>query len=504
MYLTATLKLRTNNHDRARLRRAIGRWHHAYALAMAAAECRQKDLLGCLTQWSSKDGRVTRLVVDGKALHAIVLQLVPASTGLHSSTRMSMIVSVEEVLKSWLGLYAAWVNGGRKSPKPGFPTTPPGTATAAKEAWAEALEASAQVVSRTEEDAWRAQVTRASKGRTLPLAFGAATSGVTGQAHMGLLRRDDGRVFALLTLFGAGDGLGEPVRRARNRGDRGEVRNLRADEWEAFAPTDRAKASIMCPVEMGARTRRMFFDNGLHRQPGRPRPVPKSGDLVERDGEFYLHIAFDMGEVPQHPQEAKVLAIRRGVSTLAAGVLVDERGNVLERRTFSDGGLARTITAIAENRAKRQAKGKLTTGDRRAAAITEETLHLVAHQIVRWAATEKPARIVLLADPQSRRPQRFLAWKHWDELHRVLARCCEAAGVVSPEERKIYGSWSICTSCGAVPDATAPRAEPCSGCGAERDPEWHLVTLLALDTLQPVGTGRMPLGKFIQGLRTAG
>ena len=231
MYLAGVVKLRVGNHDRARLKTALSRWHHYFDASMAAARSRQGELLKCLTLWTPKlkEGQVapgkSRLVIDGKKIHALVLEVVPVMPTLHSSCRMSMVVMIEDQLKSWLGLYAEWVNGGRKTPKPGFPEVAPATPAAGLADWARALKWSfsepEEWYSLRKEDLWRAEVLRAAKGALLPLYFGSTASGVVSQAHCGILKRDDGRWFALLTVFPGGDALGEPVVRAANRLNRG-------------------------------------------------------------------------------------------------------------------------------------------------------------------------------------------------------------------------------------------------------------------------------------------
>lgn len=496
MYLTATYKLRANLHDRRLLDAALRRWHAHYAEALDRAgsdQAARARVRACLVQWTSKDGERTRWVVERRALHALVLHCTPAIPHLHSSARMSMVVAVEEQLKSYLGLYAEWMNGGRRGPKPQFPTTAPGAVRQAQQRWEAVLAASTQVTTLEEEDAWRAEVTRAARLKRLPMSFGACTSGVTSQAHCGLLRRQDGRYFALLTLFPQGDPLGAPVQRASNREARGPVSNIRGET--EFRPT-RARASIMCPLEIDRRQERLYLERG----------TPKSAELVYRDGEYYLHVATEIAEQAPAAGTGATLAIRRGITTLASAVVVDSAGRELERVTFSDKGLAKTITSIRANRAKRQQEGKLTRGDRRAARITEETLYLLAHDILRLAQRHAVSRIALLADPKARKPQRFLAWKHWSALHEILTRCAVAAGMPEPKERKIYGAGLTCLACGWAPGAPVrhldAERDQCPGCRERRDPEWHLALLLAHSEQRLAAGDERPLGEWIRERRT--
>lgn len=534
MHLAAVYTIRANPHDRRRLNTALRRWHHAYAHSLDRARARQWELLRCLTVWTSKeerrvaeagiwlkgmgldvvrDGEViratwdgvgvefsaprprpSRLVIDGKAVHAFALARVQeqaaAGTWLHSSATMSLVVALEEQLKSWLGLYAAWANGGRKGPKPAFPTAPPGSPQGARRRWEAALP-NPPLDSLEAEGLWRAEVTRAAKGRLLPMYFGAATSGVGSQAHMGLLRRDDQRFFALLTLFPQGDPLGEPVQRARNRRDRGEVRSLRAaPDDRPFAPTPRARASVMVPLEFGHGHETLFHH----------RAVPKSAELVREGNVYRLHVAWEFPVPQRQPLTGAVLALRRGVGALVTGVVLSEKGRELARVRIDGRDLARTLTALYALRAVRQAKGKVLARDRRAARIAEHHLWSAGHQIVDLAR-RFGAEVALLKSPLREREKPWLRYRHFRKLADVLAFLLPEAGLPAPRERPIYGSPRLCPGCGHNPKADpppppaaetpateAPALAPacCPRCGRERS-EYDASILLAVDTIRLAG-----------------
>lgn len=507
MYLTCDLKLRANNHDRALLRRALSRWHQAFSTAMERAQARDGELLHCLAMWRSKDGQRQKLVTDSKRLHGLTLECCRGiATHLHSSASMSLIVAVEEQLSSYLGQYTRWVAEGRKAGlKPRFPTVPPGSNRLALARWEQALSASNSLMTEGAEAIWRSEVTRAQRGRHLPMYFGAATSGgETGQAHCGLLRRADGRYFALLTLWGQGDPAGESVQRAGNRAARGEVRNLRAAV--PFAPTDRARASIMLPVERGsgpgARTKRwerLFMERG----------TPKSAELIEKEGEFYLHVAFDYAPPSPRPLTGAVLAVRRGIGTLLVAVVLDSGGRTLAETAIDGKDLRRTIHAILQQRQVRQEKGRSTKGDRRAAAVAEHTIKSAARQIADLAC-QHGAEIVLLDAPGRARPTPLLAYRHFTRLAESLASQAAFCGLPEPRVRPIYGSRRTCPACGCVPEIKGKENEPqaanklslaCPGCGRTARPETDAARLLALDTLRLRLRGDMPkLAEYIRQL----
>lgn len=496
MHLTAILKLRANDHDQRLLRIALSRWSAGLSEGLDRARSRQRALLRCIAMWRSADGSRERLVLEKKRLHSIVLECVQGiTTHLHSTARMSLIAALEEQLGSWLGQYVEWLNHGRSTPKPQFPTLPPPTARAAEERYVMALQASRDVTTLLDEKRWRAEVQRTARGRLSPQYFGAATSGEKpgAMAHCGLLRRDDGRYYALLTLWPLGDPLGEPVRRAHNRAHAGTVRNVRAEA--SFAPTERARVSIMVPLEMGHGHEHLFFG----------RATPKSAELVRRSDDYYVHVAFEFPEHPPRPGSGNILAVRRGITTLLAVVVVDPRGRRLDCKRIDGRDLARLITEIRRVRALKQQKGHLLAGDRRASRTTEHHLYSAGHQIIDLAC-RYGAEIVLLQDPGARKSLRFLAYRHLHRLADILTQLSAEAGLPTPQERKIYGSWSICARCGWTPgDAVRQEqvdAGQCPGCATQRDPEYHLAHLLALDTLRyRLPENQRPrLGEFIRSL----
>src|SRR5207248_1810762 len=190
----AVFRLRANDHDRRLLRLAMARWSQAMTHAVDRARSRQRDLLRCIGARGASEER-QRLGVDRKRLRQVARECVRGgNTHLHSSAAASLIVTVEEMLASWLGLYVDWMASDRKTPKPSFPTLPPLTDRAHEERHRLALAMFAATTDLAEENRWRAEVMRAARGRRLPFAFGAATAGGEhGFAHCGIVRREDGR-----------------------------------------------------------------------------------------------------------------------------------------------------------------------------------------------------------------------------------------------------------------------------------------------------------------------
>jgi hypothetical protein len=250
----------------------------------------------------------------------------------------------------------------------------------------------------------------------------------------------------------------------------------------------------------GARTKRherLFFG----------RAIPKSARLLLREGEFYLHVAFEYPPHLPRPLTGNILAVRRGIRTLVAAVVVDPAGQIIHRQSIDGKDLIRAIAAVQKARAIQEQKGRPTAGDRRAGRITAHLLYSAGHQLVD-VACRFGAEIVLLRDRHARQPQRLLGFKHFSRLAEILEQLTAEAGLPSPETRPIYGPWHTCIGCGWKPGdpvrCPEASAEQCPGCGAMRDAETHLAHLLALDTMRLKNRGQketLPLGEYLRGLR---
>jgi len=503
VYLTAVFKLRTTDHQAALLVTALHRWGDAFRQAHGHAEEHQRVLLRCITARAGKDGKI-RLRVDSKALHGHVVACCRGiETHLHSSASMSLIVALEEMLGSWLALHAEWAQGGRTTPKPAFPTLPALTDRQAQATYDSALRRFAQTTTLSEERKLSTQVQRAARDRCLPMYFGAAAAGgETGTAHCGLLKRPDGNFYALLAFWGQGDRHGAPVRVAPNRAHVPAAANVRSSTVP-FTPTAKSRAGLLLPLEMGRRhEQRIYLSRG----------VPKSAELVQKRSGFYLHVAF---QFPDRAAAAvsNVLAIRRGITTLCAAVTLSPEGREMHRSAISGNELVAVVTAITKQRAIRQAKGKSTAGDRRAARIAEHHLYSAAHQIV-GLAREQSAQVVMLEDRNARKPQPLLRYKHWSKLAEITGSLCARAGVEFVGVKPVYGSLRTCPACAWHPGAKktlgdadeSTPADTCPTCGALMDREFHPATLLGLDTLRSrIAYEKRPkLMDFIAALRSGG
>ena len=493
MYLTAVFKLRVNNHDRRRLDAALDRWRDLHSRSLEQARQRQRELLRCIVAAPALDGTQGRLSVDDRRLNALVLECVPRNMDLHSSARMSLAAVLQKQLASWLVLYLGWIAGGRLGAKPGFPCSRPAPRQAERRRL-EALSRLSGSATLDEERRWSDELLRNAHAAALPLFFGAATSGgKRGAAHCGLLRREDGQYFALLTLWGKDDPLGEPVRRARNRTKAGPLRNVRLDV--DFEPTDRARASVLLPLELGSGQERLFFR----------RAQPKTAFLIRREARYQLHVTFEFPDRPPRELTGNLLAVRRGIAHLFSAVVVNTEGAVLHRQCWSGTGLSERISAEERSRAEAQQSGQSLSGDHRVARVKAQHPYAAGHALID-VACRHGARIVLLRDPKARRPKRFLPWRHMSRMRQILTQLAAEAGLPAPLEREIYGSWATCPRCGWRPGdpvrVETPEENGCGGCGAARDAEYHLAQLLALDTLRCTGP-RDPLPSLAEFVRDA-
>lgn len=508
MHLVACYQLRANDHDRALLATAQARWHAAFsaALDLARADWERRrgkatprpagaparHLRECLVVWTSRDGKTTRIVVNSRDANLLAKQWArQAPLDLHSSFRANLEMALNATLASWLGLRAAWLNSDRSAPAPGFPTLPPGSLRLATARWETALDATAFHLTGEEEDYWRAEVTRAARLKRLPISYYSAGAGYNTSGHCGLIQRSDGRLFALLYLWPKGDARGDTPQRARNRQQRGPLATLREaeDGGQPFRPG--GKATVLVPLEFHRGHESLF-----HR-----RAVPKSAELVARDGCYYLHVAF---QFPDHPGRelvaGRVLAVARGIDQLLTWWCQDADGTPRGCGILDGGELARLVRYRILVRAARQARGKVLRGDRRQARVVEHHCCSAGRHLRDVACRLRPERIILLdeSDAQARRTG-LLPWRHYTEIVERLGLYFSEAGLPDPEERKLYGSFATCPHCGAVP--ADRKAGTCPGCGRERD-EFRAAHLLAWDTLRLAQAGAgTALGAWIAARR---
>lgn len=505
MHLVAQLKLRTSGHTRRLLRVACRRWDYLYAQGLAQARRRDRELLACIER--SKTGRAR---VNGGRLQELVTQCcshMPARCSggyvpVHSSicgsgarnTGSSLRVALQMDLASYLGLYCAWLNAGKPhGEKPGFPSCGPSTPRAAMLRWHRALDrADSLSGDEGEEAAWRAQVMAGSRVRRKPLAFEAHSAG----GFFGIFRRDqDGAWFARLALWDAASPLAAPTRPAPQGS--GEM----TLHGGGAALPGRAKTARLFPLEMNRGAEALFLGRG----------APRTARLIEADGEFYLHVAFEFPDPEPRATDGAILALTRGIEALATYAVLAADGRLVDTGQIDGRMLKALIQHHRAVQAIRQHKGKALRGDRRRARVAEHHLYSAGHQIVDAAIRAGNAQIVLLAEdrqlravrPRIAAPGYVMPYRHHARLLEILSQLCAEVGLPAPREQKLYANARTCAGCG---DLAEGDEATCASCGTPRSAAGSKAWLLGLSWLryqQPAERRGESLGAWIKGREAA-
>lgn len=490
-HLVATFKLRLTRHKARLLHEAQARWHHGYVAALSAA-LKDRPLVRLLESYTDRKGERKWRVNQRERTLLARRATRTAPLALHSSARSSLQVVIEQTIGSWAGQHCTWLNAGKPADKRPAPPAVPLTTRQRVDSYSRALDLAPQIGSLRAENYWRTVLTRRQEGRLMPVYFGAMTCGSMGphgrayHHHAGLLKRSgDARFFIALTLWPKDDGNRAPARRALNRLDRGQLFNVRSAE--AWDPA-RCESVVVMPVEMGHGVRNMFIRHG----------VPKSAQLVERDGDYEAHVAFELPDAQPRELTGCVLACERGIDTLVRWVLVNPEGEVLLTGAVEGRGLKTLVRHIIRVRAIRQRKAHLNRGDRRISRPVEHHLRSTARQL-RSLAAEYGAEIVVLKPetpmspgrskprkgrPTASRPGPMLKHRHWAELYEHLVQYAREAGLPPPSQAPLYGRKWICVVCGEQLPRRRSRNPACPRCGTLPDVTQHTITLLALQTLR--------------------
>ncbi|MBM3947622.1 MAG: hypothetical protein FJ315_09560, partial [SAR202 cluster bacterium] len=438
MHLTAVYKLRIGNRDRANLRVATQRQHDYAQRAFQILYKQRSRLIEMVTV--SKPATETSAAVlklDKKRIHDAVVQAMRTArdarpNGLHSSFHSSLIVYIEGNVTSWLQLRLDWMKGGRKGPAPGFPHLPPSTTRSGMRRWERALDDVNSVMDARQFNDWSAEVQRAARCKPIPLTFGTMTFFDQGREHYaGLLGREDGKLFLALALWPKGDRRGMATERARNRTQKGEVRNVRAlPGQDLFLSASSRKSSIIVPLE---------FHRG-HKTLFHKRALPRTATVYRKGTDWYASVAYEFEDHELIPVSGNVLAVVRGLGSLLRWVCVSPTGHILERGDLSGKDLARLIEDRLAWEKRRQEAGAVLRGNKRRSRCAAHHVYSASHQI-RDIACKHSAQVVLYDDrkprftgdhwrpivpkqPKGGRPPhrlKFMPWRHFHRIESVLA-----------------------------------------------------------------------------------
>jgi putative transposase len=246
----------------------------------------------------------------------------------------------------------------------------------------------------------------------------------------------------------------------------GSVYVRKEDRKEGLETFGAGKGSIMVPLEMGRwhedaqRFTETAFLPQRHSDTAEP-AIPVSAKLVKTEKSYQLHVSFRFPK-PEKIKPLTLLGVDRGITCLAAGAVVSLDGKqVLEEFIVSGKELGELQRQIEHNIKVRQAKGKLTKGDRRRGRIADQHVHLCANKIVELAKQHQAQIIMEDLDnfatqqkrPKGQRRSNFNAMlprRQYQKLQEVINAKLTLVGL--PPIRTVAAAFTsqTCTKCGHI------------------------------------------------------
>ena len=222
---------------------------------------------------------------------------------------------------------------------------------------------------------------------------------------------------------------------------------------------------------------------------------PQSAKLLERNGEFEVHVTFEYEAVKVQPK--CFLGVDRGIYNLASLSVIEENGTVKEQRNI-DGRWLRHVQQVEERRQRRTQQRGRRYKSRSRLAMADEAVHTAANAIVE-AARNHGAQVVLehLGQMTSRGRKRgrsnfnrVLNRSQYQKLQKVLEYKLPLAGL--PVARTVSAAYTsqTCPICGhqdrenrpkrAVDDGFVLDRFSCLDCGYEDDADLNAARVIAL------------------------
>ena len=428
VFKTAIFKIHNpSRHKRAMLRSAMKHAHLGYEkLLDQFMPCDQE--IKRLGELNKKERREYVNNIQPKVIKS-ASRLPNLSVNAKSGVRVEALAQI----KSTLGLQS-------EQESVGLPTVP--RINDSQPEYEAALEDIVRSSHLMEENRCKDELNTVAKMGTLrPLYF--CRTDVTG-GYVFLKHPDTGRYYAWLNLHG------KDSRYAKKRAITGLV-NMQDGE----ILTKTSKTGALFPLECGyAHHDLRFIEQG---QPQTARLYHR----LERNGkpcdDYELHVTFKY--VVKKVEPTTWLGVDRGVYNLAAAVVVDDAGKVIESRVMSGMDLRYRQREMERRIARLQKKGLTTKGSKRR-AWANEAVHVVSNQIVALAAECRSQ--VVLEDlkslsavrrkkriPGKRRGgfNRLLGRVQYEKLRKVLEYKLPLAGLPYPVLVRAARTSQTCPEC---------------------------------------------------------
>jgi len=201
----------------------------------------------------------------------------------------------------------------------------------------------------------------------------------------------------------------------------------------------------------------------------------KCAHLCRRDGEYFLHVAFEFPvEVLDASEAQAFLGVDRGVIKQAAYALTDLEGKELQAGSLGQ-ELRDLQISLGRRRQGAQQAGRRVTRREWQRRRQEEILHLTANAIVRLAAQHQA--LVVMENLNLHNAGRFVR-SQYAKLAKMLAYKLTEAGLPQPKEVFAAYSSKICSRCGQEGERDRESFH-CSACSAELDADENAAANIA-------------------------
>jgi len=203
--------------------------------------------------------------------------------------------------------------------------------------------------------------------------------------------------------------------------------------------------------------------------------TPRCAHLCRREGEYFLHVAFEFAVEVMEASEAQcLLGIDRGIVKQAAYALTDLEGKLLE--VGSLGREQRELQIVlGRRRQAAQKAGRRVTVREWQRRRQEENLHLIVNAVVKLAAAHKA--LVVMEDLNLHNAGRFVR-SQYAKLAKILDYKLTQAGLPRPKEVFAAFSSKICSKCGEEGQRERESSH-CPACGVELDADENAAVNIA-------------------------
>lgn len=389
----------------------------------------------------------------------------------------------------------------------------PGLPTAARlmsfqQAHEEAYESLAMSLTLEEENKARDNITRENKsGLMRPLLF---MKNRISDGFVIYYDESKDRYLFYLNLFGEKSRHAKPIKL-------GGLIDIRLGEVMPERKTNRT--GLLFPVNFASGFQREKFlmhddagsaaflqRNGFHRVRS------ASAKLMERNGRFEVHVAFEYLTEKIAPET--YLGVDRGIYNLASLCVVDDIGCIIDEKNF-DGRALRDVQQKEERRQRRQQKRGRVYKSKTRLAEADKAVHAAANDITAFAAKHK-SQVVLenlnnLTGRKNKRGRsnfnRLLTRAQYTKLKSVLEYKLSLAGLPVPITVAAQGTSQTCPECGhwnhenrkktPLPDGKGFVMDQflCINCGYEKDADLNAARIIALKKKWRLGLPKSRIAK---------